>query len=176
MYARAISLLAILPLATAICPGYNYAFFEVNGWHSTTTVDCTLKVSGNCDNVCDCQFWGCGLKGSVNRVLVNGLWYDCRNDANKGKCGPEDGVSPPAQLANRAPESCCRNDGGRNLEEGRIGPKRAAAIEETNAILDRHIEEYEQASEEERAPLQRRHALEIEEAMKREAAAGALDV
>ncbi|OJJ04010.1 hypothetical protein ASPVEDRAFT_85426 [Aspergillus versicolor CBS 583.65] len=168
--------LSILPLASAICPGYNYAFFNTgDGWFYTANTACKAEVASNCGNICTCSFFGCSPSGSVNAVQVNGLWYNCRDDASKGSCGPENGFAPPPQLANRAPESCCRNDGNRNLEEGLIGKRHASAISDTNSLLDRHAEEYEQATDQDRIALRSRQEAEVEEAMKREVEAAAFD-
>ncbi|KAL4912341.1 hypothetical protein BDW62DRAFT_216429 [Aspergillus aurantiobrunneus] len=175
MHSRALLLLPILPLASAICPGYNFAFFNTGSWIYTSNTACKVEMAGYCDNICTCGEWACSPAGSVNAVKVNDLWYNCRNDANKGNCGPENGFEPPPQLANLTPESCCRNDGSRNFKEGRIGKRQAEAIGQTNVLLDRHIEEYGQAASHERAALLSRHETEVAEAMKREAEAAALD-
>ncbi|KAL4928504.1 uncharacterized protein BDV17DRAFT_291716 [Aspergillus undulatus] len=157
MYSRALLSLTILPLASAICPGYNFAFFNTNdGWAYTSNTACSVVNSGNCANICTCGGWGC-------------------SPAGKGNCGPENGFSPPPQIANRAPESCCRNDGNKNLQEGLIGKRQAEAISETNALLDRHLEEFEQANGQDLDILRERQQVEVEEAMKREAEAAALD-
>ncbi|OJJ04009.1 hypothetical protein ASPVEDRAFT_30490 [Aspergillus versicolor CBS 583.65] len=169
-YSKLLSLLPLLPLATAICPGYNYAFFndDDNAMFYTTTTDCVVVKGEPCTNVCMCEWWGCGPGGSVNSVKVNGLWYKCRNDANKGKCGPNE----MSQVANNAPESCCRNDGSRNLAEGRITKRHASVIDETNAILDRHVEEYEHAKRSglDLDEVRRQQKVEVAEAMGREEA------
>lgn len=62
----------------------------------------------------------------------------CRDDPNKGSCKLEGGYWVTV-------ESCCRNDGKRNFEEGRISEREYIAIEETNAMLDIHLREYEDA-------------------------------
>ncbi|KAL4928505.1 uncharacterized protein BDV17DRAFT_291717 [Aspergillus undulatus] len=169
-YKTALSLLSLLPLTTAICPGYNYAFFndDDNAMFYTTTTDCVVVEGKPCANPCMCEAWGCGPAGSVNAAKVNGLWYNCRHDPNKGRCGPNE----MSQVANNAPESCCRNDGQKNLAEGLITKRHAGAIEETNAILDRHIEEYEFAERSglDLDVLRRRQLVEVEEAVEREAA------
>ncbi|KAL4969619.1 uncharacterized protein BDV14DRAFT_195882 [Aspergillus stella-maris] len=169
-YSTLLSFLPLLGLTTAICPGYNYAFFndDDNAMFYTTTTDCIVVKGQPCTNVCMCEWWGCGPAGSVNSLKVNGLWYACRDDANKGRCGPNE----MSQVANNAPESCCRNDGQRNLLEGRITRRHALAIEETNSMLDRHVEEFEDARRggEDLDVLSRRHADEMEMAAKREEA------
>ena len=177
MYFRTtLLLLPLLSFVSAICPGYNYAFWNGGGgWFYTSNDACSIVVSGLCDNPCECHAWGCGPSHSVNAALVNGLWYACRNDAGKGSCGSGGSTSP--QIAHKAPESCCRNDGNRNLREGRIKARQALAIEGTNTVLDRHLEEYEQAQErgEDLDVLRRRQMVEVEEAMKREEEAVVLD-
>ncbi|KAL4969620.1 uncharacterized protein BDV14DRAFT_195883 [Aspergillus stella-maris] len=176
MYTSLLLPISILPLATAICPGYNYAFFNPgDGWVYTSNTACGVAWSGNCDNICTCGGWGCSPSGSVDSVKVNGLWYACRNDANKGSCGPENGFEPPPQLAGKTPESCCRNDGNRNLQEGIIGRRQAGAIAETNGILDRHAEEVGGVSGRDLVSLRERHEMESSEAVKREAEAAELD-
>ncbi|KAL2795695.1 hypothetical protein BJX66DRAFT_336609 [Aspergillus keveii] len=174
------SLLFLLPLltptTTAICPGYNYAFFanDYNTMFYTTTTDCIVVQGQPCTNVCMCEWWGCGPAGSVTSVKVDGLWYACRDDPHKGRCGPDE----MSQAANNAPESCCRNDGQRNFEEGRISKRHAEVIAETNAMLERQLEEVGAAERDgemgvvvDLEELRRRHAVEFEEAVKREEAA-----
>lgn len=164
------TLLPLLPLTTAICPGYNYAFFndDDNTMFYTTTTDCVVVKGEPCTNVCQCEWWGCGPAGSVNSLKVHGLWYKCRDDANKGRCGPNE----MSQVANNAPESCCRNDGARNLAEGLITRRQADAIGHTNVILDRHVDEYAVAKRDggDLEDLRRRQVDEVEQAMKREVA------
>jgi hypothetical protein len=178
MYFRTVvSLLPLLPLASAVCPGFNFGFFPgEGGWYYATTDDCNIAVSALCDNPCDCSSFGCSTFGSVNALNIDGLWYNCRDDPNKGACGPAGG-STDVQVSNRAPESCCRNDGARNKREGRIKARQAAAIAETNAILDRHIHEYRHAEKRgnDLVALRRRQETEVAESMKREAKAAAMD-
>lgn len=77
-----------------------------------------------------------------------------------------------SQVANNAPESCCRNDGQRNLLEGRITKRHASVIDDTNAILDRHVEEYEHAKTSgfDLDVVRRQQKAEVTEAMEREEA------
>lgn len=60
-----------------------------------------------------------------------------------------------------------------------IGKRQAEAIEETNALLDRYLQEYEAVSEgmseHDVSALRRRQEAEVEMAVKREAEAGLLD-
>ncbi|KAJ5115939.1 hypothetical protein N7456_000287 [Penicillium angulare] len=166
-----LSLPFILPLVSAICPGYNYAFFHVNGWIYTADDSCKIVATGYCDNLCECREWGCSPAHSVDKVLVNGLWYYCRADSGAGTCG-----ATGNQIANRPPESCCRNDGKRNYEEGLISRRHANAIGQTNALLERHEEEYADAEKNghDTTKLRRRQLGEMEEQMKREEEAAAL--
>ncbi|KAL4800368.1 hypothetical protein BDV19DRAFT_384194 [Aspergillus venezuelensis] len=64
------------------------------------------------------------------------------------------------------------NDGQRNLLKGRITRRHALAIEETNSMFDRHVEEFEDARRdgEDLDALRKRHAGEMEMAAKREEA------
>ncbi|KAL4882713.1 hypothetical protein BJY04DRAFT_217204 [Aspergillus karnatakaensis] len=168
-FSVALSLVSLLPFTAAICPGYNYAFFndDDNTMFYTTTTGCVVVEGKPCDNPCMCGgTWGCGPAGSVNAAKVNGLWYACRHDNRKGRCGPNE----MSQVANNAPESCCRNDGNKNFAEGLITKRHAEVIEETNSILDRHLEEVEDAEKRgvDLGDLLRRHEGEVAEAMKRE--------
>jgi hypothetical protein len=86
-----------------------------------------------------------------------------------------------SQVANNAPESCCRNDGQRNFEEGRISKRHAEVIAETNAMLERQLEEVGAVERENEMGvvvdlegLGKRHAVELGEAVKREEAAKAV--
>lgn len=169
-----LSLLILLPLVPAdgICPGYNYAFFNGgNKWFYTADDSCTIVATGYCDNICDCYEWGCGPAGSVDKLRVNGLWYYCRADIAPGTCGWTGN-----QIANRSPESCCRNDGRLNLEEGLISKRHADAIMATNALLEGHEEEYENAERHghDLARLRRRQLSEVEKYTKREEEAAKL--
>ncbi|PLB36127.1 uncharacterized protein BDW47DRAFT_127480 [Aspergillus candidus] len=166
-----LSLLPLLPLTSAICPGYNYAFFNGgDNWFYTADVACKIRVTGRCDNICECRHWGCSPAHSVNRVRVNGLWYSCRGDRNKGTCG-----ASKNQIQHRAPESCCRNDGRRNFEEGLISRRHADAITVTNELLERHAREFDHAEKRgiDLGKLRRRQLNEVDHFMKREAEAAA---
>lgn len=72
----------------------------------------------------------------------------------------------------------CRNDGRRNLAEGRITERHFAAIDETNSMLDKHRREYEEAvgrglSDFDLEVIRVRHRRDLEDAEKREAEAAA---
>ncbi|KAJ5108606.1 hypothetical protein N7456_005281 [Penicillium angulare] len=162
------------PLVSAICPGYNYAFWNRgHNWFYTSDDSCNIVVTGHCQNVCHCKGnWGCGPSHSVDKLLVNGLWYACRREPNAGIC--DDNAN---QLAYLSPESCCRNDGRRNFEEGLITKRHADAIAETDILLERHGQEYEDAERQghDVAELRRRQLDEVEEYMKWETEAAALN-
>lgn len=81
-------------------------------------------------------------------ITVFGLRYLCRSNPNAGGCSVIDFGNPQGlvdQLPDVPVESCCRNDGKRDLAEGRISEREYQVIEETNAILDIHIREYAEA-------------------------------
>ncbi|KAF8856727.1 hypothetical protein BDZ45DRAFT_745199 [Acephala macrosclerotiorum] len=166
MHFAVVSLL--IGLARAICPGFDYAFFHITydgtidpnfvGDGKTlwewiiTDDDCRLAVDAcyKGTNPCSqCDGMGCSaaLDVHVDKVVVHGLWYLCRRDPNSGSC-PTVWIdtsflatfSPPTPV-----ESCCRNDGKRNLELGLISEREYQAIEDTNAMLDTHKHDYEHA-------------------------------
>ncbi|CZR67831.1 uncharacterized protein PAC_17730 [Phialocephala subalpina] len=145
-------LLAFARLSQALCPGYNYAFFSLSnvswrGWRWLITDNNCYRVGSPCgfDNPCHCPSLGCSPPPAhVDKIVVNGLWYLCRPDVNAGACSvfePE-GVTHPGGVG---VESCCRNDGKRNLKEGLISEREYEAIEDTNAVLDIHLREYAEA-------------------------------
>ena len=99
----------------------------------------------------------------ITDIKVNGLWYACRNDANKGQCnGRPGGEAVPTScvslfmrwesnsftyskaLKTNALEqpAQCRNDGKRNFREGRIRRAEYEAIEQRNAELDVELAEF----------------------------------
>ncbi|PKY08116.1 hypothetical protein P168DRAFT_314241 [Aspergillus campestris IBT 28561] len=169
-----LSLLPLLPLVSAMCPGYNWGFFNIgSGKWAIIDSPCHDYVQLSCDNPCDCyDVLGCSPTGSVNKVKVNDLWYNCREEPNKGACPTS------ASFGGRVPESCCRNDGKRNFEEGRISKRHAEAIENTNGILERHEREFGHAEKRghDLTKLRRRQLSEVDYYMKREEeAAAALD-
>ncbi|PLB36126.1 uncharacterized protein BDW47DRAFT_127479 [Aspergillus candidus] len=171
-----LSLLPLLPLVSAICPGYNWGFFHLGSskWGIADS-RCHDFVQLPCDNPCNCRdSLGCSPAGSVNKVKVNNLWYNCRDGPNKGACPATSFIS----FAGRVPESCCRNDGKRNFEEGLISRRHAEAIETTNGILERHEQEFGHAEKRghDLTKLRRRQLSEVDHYMKREVeAAAALD-
>ncbi|CZR58305.1 uncharacterized protein PAC_08197 [Phialocephala subalpina] len=75
--------------------------------------------------------------------------YHCEPYTNAGYCAtiaPDPtGVLSKNHKNGFSIESCCRNDPKRNLAEGLISEREYQAIEETNAMLDIHLRDYEAA-------------------------------
>lgn len=90
-------------------------------------------------------------------------------------------VLPVAQMNGNihfANKMQCRNDGRRNLAEGRITERHFAAVEETNSMLDQQRREYEDAvgrglGDFDIEVMRVRHKRDLEDAEKREAEAAA---
>ncbi|KAF8859464.1 hypothetical protein BDZ45DRAFT_742276 [Acephala macrosclerotiorum] len=169
-YIITFSILGLTRLSYAICPGFNYGFFNLqyqNKWCDASTPytgcykwaiangSCVAPING-CpnDNPCsECDIYdqtsgfGCSAGPDnvhVDKIQVYGLWHD----PNAGECdmihysdtGEDRKYQPSAKV-----ESCCRNDGKRNLELGLISEREYQAIEATNAMLDIHKREYADA-------------------------------
>ncbi|QDS76399.1 hypothetical protein FKW77_003824 [Venturia effusa] len=132
-----------------ICPGYNYAVWHGppqpsrNGARQFGVVNHNCDASATCPpgNPCTCSSFSC----TPNPATINGfinhenLWFVCREDVRMGQCW----------FFNHVPgyaiEKCCRNDGKKNKERGLINDEQFEAINATNTLLDRHIEEYASA-------------------------------
>ncbi|KAF8854043.1 hypothetical protein BDZ45DRAFT_747915 [Acephala macrosclerotiorum] len=159
-------LFALTHLSHAICPGFNLGFLNNNyaislikdeadmGYTSSWSVvldDCSEMYGCDAGNPCGCSHLACTNTGAntyVDRVSIqwaggDTLWYLCRPDVNSGSCMLPH--VPPKGSFWQPVESCCRNDGKRNFEEGRISEREYHTIEETNAMLDIHLREYEAA-------------------------------
>ncbi|KAF8417631.1 hypothetical protein EV426DRAFT_721070 [Tirmania nivea] len=139
----AVSFIAFFSTAAhAVCAGYNYAFYD-GGSGTYIISDCTPqcnvvrvdRLGGG--NVCTQGNYKCSPPPiRVTDIRVNGLWYACRNDPNKGRCNGRPG-------AQSVPTSCCRNDGKRNLREGRITRAEYEAIERRTVELDAELAEFQ---------------------------------
>ncbi|CZR52855.1 uncharacterized protein PAC_02732 [Phialocephala subalpina] len=148
-------LLALTRLGSGICAGYNYAFFSLptsgsSRWVVTDDAcNAPFPACGNRYTPCHCQGLHCSsIPIHVDSVEINGLWYACRVDSTAWSC--ENIYWPEGPLrSNGGPffdvEQCCRNDGRRNLKEGRINEREFQAIEATNALLDIHKRDYADA-------------------------------
>ncbi|RPB21158.1 hypothetical protein L211DRAFT_851670 [Terfezia boudieri ATCC MYA-4762] len=140
----AVSFVAFFSTAAhAVCAGYNYAYYDGGSTGTYVISDCTpqcnvVRVDNlGGSNVCTTGNYRCSAPPiRVTDIRVNGLWYACRNDANKGQCNGRPG-------AQAVPTSCCRNDGRRNLKEGRITRDEYEAIERRNAELDAELVEFQ---------------------------------
>ncbi|KAF8422213.1 hypothetical protein EV426DRAFT_575261 [Tirmania nivea] len=141
----AVSIIAFFStVAHAVCAGYNYAFYDGGPTGTYLITDCTpqcniVRVDRlGTGNVCTEGNYRCSPPPiRVTDVRVNGLWYACRDDPNKGQCNGRPG-------AEAIPTSCCRNDGRRNLREGKIKRAEYEAIERRNIELDAELAEFQE--------------------------------
>ncbi|KAF8850975.1 hypothetical protein BDZ45DRAFT_696272 [Acephala macrosclerotiorum] len=121
----------LIGLGSALCPGFNYAFFGI--FFSVAPHLAPLAV--------------------YLRAYEINMRYLCRRDPNAGSCQEiYCSQSGWTLIANNGPagiavEQCCHNDGRHNLEEGLINKREFQAIEATNALLDIHKRDYEEALE-----------------------------
>ncbi|CZR58300.1 uncharacterized protein PAC_08192 [Phialocephala subalpina] len=197
-------------LTSAICPGANFGFFNLNYWAdnnphnapeyqwrwAVADAGCNVKLLCTYDSPCHCDInsgysIGCSpAPVHVDKVQVGGLWYNCRGGySDAGNCskllgtgGHSTGGSSPADANYGNPgapiESCCRNDGKRNLDLNLISEREYLEIEATNAMLDIHIRDYEEAlaSGKNVTALREVQRRELKEAGGRQLAARWLDI
>ncbi|KAE9987254.1 hypothetical protein EG328_003387 [Venturia inaequalis] len=164
-----------------VCPGFNFAV-----WHSPVTdsqrtqqfgvvgSDCGEKIeTATCPpgNPCTCSSLTCSsAPATINGFISHeNLFYNCLPALHMGTCDWFQGT-PGYGI-----EKCCRNDGLKNKARGLITNKQFDAINATNAMLDRHLLEYESALTKRGRGVKlvrARQKREMNEAMEREMGTG----